>query len=131
LPSHTRAARHDKIRYQPGRARERRFESSEAFGPEIAKPAGEILIREHDFIFPETTVDDLNSQPHNMTAVFIADSPRAESLQRSPDENIPDHWHYGTVVAKVIAEEREHFMKSIRALDDHIAELNEKLRVSV
>ena len=100
-----------------------RFESSEAFGPEITKSASDILIREADFAFPETTIDHLNTEAHNMTAIFLVSHPRETPLPRSLDENIPDEWNYGGVISKVIVEEREHFMKSIALLNEHIANL--------
>jgi SAM-dependent methyltransferase len=105
-----------------------KFETPEAYSPELTKSADDILIREHDFIFPVTTIADLDKQQNNMTAIFLASHARDQILPPHLNEQIPADWHYGSVVAKVITEERKHFTQSIRLLDAHIEELNKKIQ---
>jgi SAM-dependent methyltransferase len=93
-----------------------RFASSVMFEPELTKSPAEIQIRQADFDFPETDIDDLNTQAHNMTAVFIVSSPRISVRPPSAAEDLPRDWYHGALVGEIIAEEREHFERIIASL---------------
>ncbi len=74
---------------------------------EFGRPANEVTIREIDFIFPKASLAILNQERSNITAAFVARTPRREILASSPEEHIiPYQWHYGSIIAEVIKEER-------------------------
>jgi SAM-dependent methyltransferase len=75
--------------------------------------------RERDFIFPETSLDDMNTQADNMTAIFVATMPRETPLPYDPAQEIPYDWRYGAIVASVIAEERA-IKRAFQAHAEHL-----------
>lgn len=99
------------------------FSTPEIYEPELTKAPTDIQIRQSDFIFPETDIEDLNSQNHNMTAVFIVSGARDTVLPPSPGEDLPRDWHYGSLVGEIIAEERAHFEGIIAALNTQLSQI--------
>lgn len=74
---------------------------------EISRPLEDVTIRETDFSFVETTINHLNSEENNITAVLVASRPRNQILQPTVDEQIPYEWFSGQIISRLIAKERE------------------------
>ena len=82
------------------------FASAERVEAEAALPPDRVTIRETDFEFPETTVDELHRGARTHTAVFVCRRPRAEPLPETLAERTPAEWCEGEVAARLLAAER-------------------------
>jgi 2-polyprenyl-3-methyl-5-hydroxy-6-metoxy-1,4-benzoquinol methylase len=82
----------------------------------INKGSGDFIPSETSFLYQECTIGELNASPFNITAIFVASTPREKVLPGFFEEQqIPDSWHYGKLIAQAVRESRETFGASLRA----------------
>lgn len=83
---------------------------------DITLGAQETSIRETDFTFEETPMEQLNSITENITAIFVAKQPRTNPLPAAVDENdMPGEWNVDEIRARAKAA-RERKMRKARVL---------------
>jgi SAM-dependent methyltransferase len=73
---------------------------------EHARPAAKVTIRETDFEFTSIPVEAFASEA-SITALFVCRRPRDVALPESLAERMPAEWHTGSIMAKVLREERQ------------------------
>lgn len=104
----------------------------EEFWHELGKSAAETTIRETDFVYGETTVEDINTRDKNLNTVLVSRNPRPAPLPHMVEEFLPPEWTEGAISAAVRLSYGNALIKKTRmetetAARFQIEELNEQI----